>query len=49
VQPDRLQLVVTTRAEPDQLLRMFELDRHLSETSSGPVGLPGIELLWRRR
>jgi len=46
---DRMGLVVTTRAEPDQLLKMFALDRYLSEIDvSLAIGLD-IELVWQRR
>lgn len=49
VQGDRMALVVTTRAEPDQLLKMFEVDRYLSEIGGNPANPSDIELLWQRR
>jgi hypothetical protein len=49
VQGDRMGLVVTTRAEPDQLLKMFEVDRYLSEIGLSPANPSDIELLWQRR
>jgi hypothetical protein len=49
VQGDRMGLVITTRAEPDQLLEMFEVDRYLSEIGVSPANPSDIELLWQRR
>jgi hypothetical protein len=46
VQGDRLGLVVRTRAEPQQLLKMFKVDRHLFEL--GLSSPSGIELMWQR-
>ena len=49
VQGDRMGVVVTTRAEPDQLLEMFAVDRYLSEIGISPANPSDIELLWNRR
>ena len=46
---DRMGLVVTTRAEPDQLLKMFALDRYLSEIDVSLAIGSDIELVWQRR
>jgi len=49
VRGDRMALVLTTRAEPEQLLKMFAVDQYLAEAGGSGVSPSGIELLWQRR
>lgn len=48
VKGDRLRLLVTTRADIDQLLANFRFDRLLAEMPGGVPGAAEVELLWRR-
>lgn len=49
VQGDRMGLVLTTRAEPEQLLQMFAVDRFLAGVDVGLAIGPDIELFWQPR
>ncbi|MCZ6710867.1 MAG: DUF2066 domain-containing protein [Gammaproteobacteria bacterium] len=49
VQGDRMGLVLTTRAEPEQLLQMFAVDGFLAQIDVGLATGPDIELVWQRR
>lgn len=48
VKGDRVGLVVTTRADIDQLIANFRFDRRLAELPGGTSGTAEVELLWRR-
>jgi hypothetical protein len=48
VKGDRLGLVVTTRADVEQLLANFRFDRRLEELPGAVPGSADVELLWRR-
>ena len=49
VQADRLGLIVTTRADPEQLLRMFKVDRYLSDVGPSMDNPSDVELMWQSR
>jgi hypothetical protein len=48
VKGDRLGLVLTTRADIEQLLANFRFDRRLAELPGAVPGSADVELLWRR-